>query len=173
MARLLAVFLALALPVNAERYVLRDGQLETLPEKVEDLVVLDAVPTIKVVTSAEHTVRVELEPEQREDARVRIVIRDGKLIWDTGGGHELNYHESGSHHFFIDPLGGGYVEVGDYRTKAEAGFLKSGEPPIVFMWHSRRWGLDFRTGAFHSRYLLETVTYFGVAKEFNPPDVGP
>lgn len=78
-------------------------------------VVLDGSPSIRVDSDATQTRRRELTGTDRAKARVRIERVGDKYFWVTRGDRELIHHEGGIYHYFIDPLGGGYVKVVDWH----------------------------------------------------------
>ncbi len=82
--------------------------------------VIDAVPKSRVVATAEGSQRDVLSPAKQHEGRLIITKIDGKYYWATRGNTLLNYTKSGVFHLFIDPKGGGYIEVSDTHTQPES-----------------------------------------------------
>ena len=127
------------------------------PAAAGERVVLEGLPTSRVSTGPGDANREVLGPEEREKARVRIVAGGGKLFWVTREDRELTYHTGGLAHYFIDPRGGGYVKVMDYRDMGELA-----EP------HER-----VAQFAEHVGLAMGLLSYFGELTTFSPPKVCP
>ena len=76
-------------------------------------IVLDAKPAVQVESGKDSTKRFLLSNTEQEKYRVRIIKNGPRYLWASRENRELVHHLSGAFHFFIDPLGGGYVKVFD------------------------------------------------------------
>jgi hypothetical protein len=115
--------------------------------------VFDAVPTSRVLANAETSQRDLLSPAKQHEYRLIITKVDGKYYWATRGNTLLNYTKSGIFRLFIDPQGGGYIEVSDSQTQSES--LRAGGARFKYKEH-------LRSGTFGVR------TYFGESAGFSP-----
>jgi hypothetical protein len=82
--------------------------------------VIDAVPKSRVLATAEGAQRDVLPPAKQHEGRLIIAKIDGKYYWATRGNTLLNYTKSGVFHLFIDPKGGGYIEVSDTHAQPDS-----------------------------------------------------
>ncbi len=118
----------------------------SLPASAADRLILEATPSVRVVSSSKTTHFRQLTKDEREAAKVRIEIRGGKLVWVTREERELIYSAGGIMHHFIEPGGGGYVTVMDQSI--------DGTEVLFFE---------------HVRQGLTTITYWGEVSAFRPP----
>lgn len=127
-------------------------------------VVLDAVPSTAVVSTAGGTSRRALtRVSEREELRILVVKNGDSYLWVTRDSREL-FHISPSFdsittgtpvfHYFIDPSGGGYIKVLDQRGVPRDSLLRLEGGDVQFYEHVSQ--------------FLTTITYFGIASGFNP-----
>lgn len=114
-------------------------------------VVLNAAPTVRVVSGEDSTERAVLSEAEREEYRVVITVRDGRYFWTSREGAELVHSRFGAFDWFKDPGGGGYVKVLDAERLPE--FLRDPGPRFVYMEHLTIW--------------LGTITYWGSSETFD------
>ena len=126
-------------------------------------VVLDAVPSTSVVSTAEGSSRQVLPATDREENRVLVAKNGESYLWVTRESRELFYSSplldsvtSGTpiFHYFIDPSGGGYIKVLDQRGVPSDSLLRLEGEDVQFYEHVSQ--------------FLTTITYWGVASGFNP-----
>lgn len=113
-------------------------------------VVLDGVPSVRVDSDGAQAKLTTLKEAERAKARVLIVRSEGKYWWATRENRELIHRESGVHHYFIDPRGGGYVKVYDPFALPES--LRGPGDKVLFYEHVS--------------LGLMTITYWGEGAEF-------
>ncbi len=113
-------------------------------------IVLDGVPAVRVDSDGTQTKLTMLKGADRTKSRVLIVQAEGRYWWATRENRELFHHESGVYHYFIDPLGGGYVKVEDPFLIPES--LREPSPKVRFYEHVS--------------LGLTTITYWGEAAKF-------
>ncbi len=118
----------------------------SIPASAADRLILEATPSVRVVSSSKTTHFRQVTKDEREAAKVRIEIRGGKLILVTREERELIYSAGGIMHHFIEPGGGGYVTVMDQSI--------DGTEVLFFE---------------HVRQGLTTITYWGEVSAFRPP----
>ena len=115
-------------------------------------VVLNATPTSRVDSDSSVTTRIILSESEQNEYRV-LIVKDGeKYFWATRENRELVHRIGGATHYFIDPLGGGYIKVFD--TSFLPDFLREQGPRFAYYEH-------LSLG-------LQTITYWGTADEFSP-----
>jgi hypothetical protein len=117
-----------------------------------EIVVLNAVPDSKVISSSDGTERITLSQSQRNEFRLLITQKNGKYFWSTRENKELILQMSGAVHIFIEPGGAGYIEVFDTTY-----LPKSAQP------EGKRYLYKEHLRNFHTN-----ITYWGQADEFNP-----
>ncbi len=123
-----------------------------MPAAAGERVILEGLPTSMTTTGPGQAKSEVLGPEEREERRVRIVARDGKLFWVTREDRELTYAPSGIAHHFIDVRGGGSIKVTDYRN------MELLYDPVVQFSEHVNMGMWF-------------LSYFGEVTSFSPPKV--
>jgi len=103
------------------------------------------LPTIKYQVSVDESHRTKLTSADSTNNAVRIVKIGDDYIWRTRENRKLvcSYPGYGDFHYFIDPIGGGYVKIA--RTPAGN---------VTFLEHV---GLG-----------MVTITYYGSAQSFTP-----
>ena len=84
--------------------------------------VLNGIPVSKVSSSFEDTHRFILSESEQNEFRLLITSKDGTYYWGSRGNRELILTISGAIYIFLDPMGGGYIEILDtnmegYNTK--------------------------------------------------------
>ena len=111
------------------------------------VVVLNAIPDSKVVSTSEGVDRLVLPGKQLERQEYKLVIprRNGKYYWASREGKELVHITSGAVTIFLRPGGTGYIEIYDKEVLPE--FL---QPP------GKRYFCKE-----HVRNMLLNVTYWG------------
>ena len=114
--------------------------------------VLNGLPIWKVSSSFEDTNRVILTESEQNEFRLLITGNNGKYYWASRGNRELTLKISGAIYIFIDPMGGGYIEILDTDIVPE--FSKTGNRRFVYKEHLRN--------------FLTNITYWGFANEFSP-----
>ena len=120
--------------------------------------VLNAAPTVRVVSGDASTERTVLPAGEQEEFRVVITTRNGRYFWASREGAELVHSTSGSFHWFKDPGGGGYVKILDQESQPE--FLRDPElPRFLYMEHLT--------------VMLGTITYWGSADTLQSRWTGP
>ena len=112
--------------------------------KAGETLVFSGKPTVKVESSPENAHRLDLSPVQSDEFAVVIVNRDGRYFWVSREGRELIHSGRGLYHYFIDPLGGGYVKV---EADDSSGGYRYYE---------------------HINLGLATITYWGISSSFAP-----
>ena len=105
----------------------------SLSASAADRLILEATPSVRVVSSTKTTHFRQVTKDEREAAKIRIEIRRGKLIWVTREERELIYSAGGIMHHFIEPGGGGYVTVMDQSILS--GDLPDGAEVVAELWH--------------------------------------
>lgn len=125
--------------------------LSSAPAAAE--IVLDARPTVRVVSGDEKTSRSVLSDAEGEKSRVTITRRGNRYFWTSREDRKLEHHIAGAFHYFVEPTGAGYVKVLD--THKLAASLRERGPRFLFMEHVSLW--------------LSTITYWGSAEGFQPP----
>ena len=115
--------------------------------------VIDAVPKSRVVATSEGSQRDVLSGGKLHESRLIITKTDGKYFWETRGNALLTYVKSGVFHIFLDPKGGGYIEVSDTHTYPES--LRPKGARFQYKEH-------LRSGIFGA------WTYFGESDTFAP-----
>ena len=115
-------------------------------------VVLNAAPTVRVVSGEESTERTVLTEAEQEEFRVVITTRDGRYFWESREGAELIHFTSGAFHWFFDPGGGGYIKVLDNELIVPQEVRDPG-PRFLYMEHLTLW--------------LGTFTYWGSTERFD------
>lgn len=111
--------------------------------------IINAAPTVRVVSGDKETERSVLSDTDREKNRVVIVKVDGRYLWVSRENRELVYIFSGAFHIFVHPGGAGYVKIFDTHRLPE--FLRDPGPRYQYMEHVPLW--------------LSTITYWGTAEE--------
>jgi hypothetical protein len=124
------------------------------PGSVYSETVLDAKPTARVVAGDRTTKHSQLSEDEQTEYRILIVRTGGRYFWVTRQNRELDHRVSGAFHYFIDPLGGGYIKVLDTRALPES--LRDPGPRFHYMEHLVTW--------------LNTITYWGASETFVVPD---
>ena len=113
-------------------------------EAPKKIVILNGVPSVKVVSSAGVTERQELTDAEKNQFRVLVTKIDDMYVWETRGKKLLFKTQSGVHRHFISPEGSGYVKVVAAGTPQDE--------PLSYMEH-------LNMG-------LMTVTYWGTLEDF-------
>ena len=116
-------------------------------------VVLNAAPTVRVVSGDAATERTVLSEGEQEEFRVVITTRNGRYFWASREGAELVHSTSGAFHWFWDPGGGGSVKILDQELLQPAALRDPELPRFLYMEHLTLW--------------LDTITYWGSADTFN------
>ena len=114
-----------------------------------DEIVLSGRPMTKIESSTKGTKQFGLTPEQQSEFALMIVKRGDSYLWASREMKTLIHSVSGAFHYFTDPNGGGYIKVVDRRL-----LLEEENPRYLYMEHMTLW--------------MQTFTYWGTAKEFNP-----
>lgn len=117
-----------------------------------DTVVLNGLPTVRVTSSSDSTVRETLPESKQHEFRILITKNGEDYIWVTRDNRQLIHTKSGVHDLFIDPRGGGYIKVLDQEFLPES--MQDSRAQILYMEHLS--------------LMLTTITYWGVAESFNP-----
>lgn len=115
--------------------------------------VIDAVPKSRVLATPDGSQRDVLPTAKQHESRVIITKIGGKYYWATRGNAQLTYVKSGVFHLFLDPQGGGYIEVNDTHTQPES--LRPKGARFQYKEH-------LRSGMFGA------FTYFGESDTFAP-----
>lgn len=116
--------------------------LFTIRPAAAKTLVLSGIPDIQTKSSAEESIRIEVDSVKKKGLRV-VIIKDGDdYFWETREHKKLIRSTQGSFILFIDPTGGGYVKVIPMEGK------------VIYMEHLS--------------HGLETFTYWGVAEHFEP-----
>lgn len=84
--------------------------------------VLNGTPVTKVSSSFEDTHRIILSESEQNEFQLLITSKDGTYYWASRDNRELILKISGAIYIFLDPMGGGYIEILDtnmegYNTK--------------------------------------------------------
>lgn len=114
--------------------------------------VLNGIPVSKVSSSFEDTHRFILSESEQNEFRLLITNKNGKYYWASRGNRELILKISGMIYIFIDPSGGGYIEILD--TKIVPEFSQANGKRFLYKEHLRN--------------FLTNITYWGYANEFSP-----
>jgi hypothetical protein len=125
--------------------------LLSTPAAAQELV-LHAQPTVKVESSETGTMRVSLTASEAQTAQILITKRQGRYFWASRDHRELFYHPSGIYHFFLDPIGAGYIKVEDQNLLPES--LRDPNPSFRYYEHLNQG--------------LATITYWGSTDSFSP-----
>lgn len=124
--------------------VLLTSGRELAPE-VQERVVLEGQPTIKIESGPKGTFRDTLTESLGRHYRIVIVERDGRYYWTSREGRELIRAGSrGQYTYFIDPRGGGYVKIINQRAVTGGQYFE------------------------HLSLGLTTLTYWGEVIQFTP-----
>lgn len=115
--------------------------------------VIDAVPKSRVVATPEGSQRAVLSGGKQHELRLIITKTGGVYYWASRGNSPLTLSKSGIFHIFIDPKGGGYIEVRDTHGQPES-FRPKG---ARFQYKEH-----LRSGMFGA------FTYFGESETFDP-----
>jgi hypothetical protein len=115
--------------------------------------VFDAVPTSRVIATSTGAQRDVLSGAKQQELRVIISKVDGNYYWTTRDNVPLLLHRSGIFYLFVDPTGGGYVEIRDTHMETES--LRPEGARFLYKEH-------LRSGMFGA------FTYFGEAETFAP-----
>lgn len=99
-----------------------------------EYVVLDATPSVRVVSTDKKTVRTVLSKQERAQYRVKVVCRDGRYYLASRDNLELMHSQGGAFHLFT-PTGGksGYLKVCDSADLPGAD--NGSGPRVTFMEH--------------------------------------
>jgi hypothetical protein len=111
--------------------------------------VLDAEPAVRIDSSEDGATRRVLPPVERAKNRVIIIKQGQKYLWASRGGRELVHNASGAFHYFVDPLGSGYVKVKDMKLMG------------VSYKGSRYYFME------HVTIHLASITYWGASDRFD------
>jgi hypothetical protein len=76
-------------------------------------IILDVRPTVRVASNEESTVRKVLAGAERDKASVVVAQEGERFFWTSRENRELIHSHAGGTHYFIEPVGGGYVKVVD------------------------------------------------------------
>lgn len=116
-------------------------------------VVIDAIPRSRVDATPENANREVFSASKRQESRLIITKVDGQYYWATRENTPMTYTTSGIFHLFIDPKGGGYVEVADTHSLPSAFREKGARFQYKEHVRSGMWG---------------AFTYFGETDAFAP-----
>ena len=114
--------------------------------------VLNGTPVTKVSSSFEDTHRIILSESEQNEFRLLITSKDGTYYWASRGNRELILKISGAIYIFLDPMGGGYIEILD--TKIVPEFSQANGKRFLYKEHLRN--------------FLTNITYWGYTNDFNP-----
>jgi hypothetical protein len=113
-------------------------------------VVLDATPTVRVISREGATSMDSVPGSEGAKFRVTIIRRGDRYFWTSREDRELLHQTSGMFHYFIDPRGGGYIKVLD--THMLPASLRERGPRFRYMEHLTLW--------------LDTITFWGTSEGF-------
>ena len=108
--------------------------------------ILNGVPTVRVIASAEKTKKEELNESQQNEFRVLVTKLDNDYIWATRNGKRLMKARSGAYVYFLNPGGSGYIKIETLEHRMDPNV------PYTYLEH-------FSLG-------LTTTTYWGTLKDF-------
>ena len=115
--------------------------------------VLNAAPTVRVVSGDSATERMVLSESEQEEFRIVITTRNGRYFWASREGAELVHSTSGAFHWFWDPGGGGSVKILDQELLQPAAVRDPERPRFLYMEHLT--------------VMLGTITYWGSTETFD------
>ena len=107
----------------------------------ETNLVINGLPTKKVMSDIEGTELVNLTEDESNSYRLLITKRGNKYVWTSREDRELIFSHSGEFYNFVEPNGAGYIRMAKAENK------------IFYVEHLT---LGFKN-----------ITYWGIAKEFN------
>jgi hypothetical protein len=105
------------------------------------VVVINGLPAVKIMSDIDGTEKVQLTADKALEYRLLITKKDGKYYWVSRNNAELELVQSGAFYYLIARNGAGYVKVSFFEGK-----------PYYME---------------HMSLVFQTITYWGVAEEFN------
>ena len=107
-----------------------------------EIVILNGIPLVQCSSSIEDSRHFPLTESQQLESRVLITKKGNKYFWATRGNRELTKTQSGAVTIFMEKGGAGYIRV-----------VKTGDKTLYME---------------HLGLMLEIITYWGTANDFNP-----
>ncbi len=114
-------------------------------------IVINALPSSVVYSSAKSTKREELKQPKQNEFSLLIIKKNGRYYWASRENKELFYTRSGVVHIFVEKGGAGYITIYDEN-------LISGKK-------NNKKSLEYKE---HIRNFNSNITYWGNAEVFSP-----